>query len=385
MADLTNDDVYEYLRQKYKRQDDPEYQYRDAQRMGELAAADDRNNLMSALAQSAAQVGSIGGKVADTAPISNLAKGLNATNDKYIAMQSAEDAQRAKRDQMRLDLYEKLRSKADLAAGKKAKYHTVQTDQGIMAVNENDPTDMKLIGKAPPKDKAPKELKWEVVKDQVGPDGQPILYNKETSEFKLGTFPGGTSAKPSNKPATDAQSLAAGFGKRMQGAEDIFTDLQNKGYKPAETGATFRRNLPNKIGGNLFRNSSDQMQEQAERNFVNAVLRRESGAAISPSEFASAEQQYFPRMGDSPEVLAQKKANRLQSIESMKASAGPAWEKTPLIASPNIQIDIPKQPTGTAFGATPQKPAAGPAKKPIDQMSEAEIDAELAALQKGKK
>lgn len=106
MADLTNDDVYEYLRQKYKRQDDPEYQYRDAQRMGELAAADDRNNLMSALAQSAAQVGSIGGKVADTAPISNLAKGLNATNDKYIAMQSAEDAQRAKRDQMRLDLYE---------------------------------------------------------------------------------------------------------------------------------------------------------------------------------------------------------------------------------------------------------------------------------------
>jgi hypothetical protein len=32
-----------------------------------------------------------------------------------------------------------------------------------------------------------------------------------------------------------------------------------------------------------------QQQEQAERNFINAVLRKESGAAIAPSEFMSAQ------------------------------------------------------------------------------------------------
>lgn len=36
-----------------------------------------------------------------------------------------------------------------------------------------------------------------------------------------------------------------------------------------------------------------QQYEQAKTNFVNAVLRRESGAKISDEEFDSAEKQYF--------------------------------------------------------------------------------------------
>ncbi len=47
-----------------------------------------------------------------------------------------------------------------------------------------------------------------------------------------------------------------------------------------------------------------KLLEQAERNFVNAVLRRESGAAISPEEFVSAEKQYFAQRGDGDAVLA---------------------------------------------------------------------------------
>ena len=63
---------------------------------------------------------------------------------------------------------------------------------------------------------------------------------------------------------------------------------------------------------------------QAERNFVNAVLRRESGAAISPSEFASAEKQYFPQPGDDATTLAQKAKNRQTVITNLAKSAGPA-------------------------------------------------------------
>jgi hypothetical protein len=52
---------------------------------------------------------------------------------------------------------------------------------------------------------------------------------------------------------------------------------------------------------------------------VNAVLRRESGAVISPEEFANAERQYFPQIGDSRPVIEQKARNRRAAIEGMRA------------------------------------------------------------------
>ena len=64
--------------------------------------------------------------------------------------------------------------------------------------------------------------------------------------------------------------------------------------------------------------------EQAERNFINAVLRRESGAVISPDEFTQAAKQYFPQPGDTAEVLKQKLLNRNQAFENLKISSGSA-------------------------------------------------------------
>jgi hypothetical protein len=68
------------------------------------------------------------------------------------------------------------------------------------------------------------------------------------------------------------------------------------------------------------------MQDQAERNFVNALLRKESGAAIGKEEFNSAEIQYFPRAGDTPEVIAQKKANRERAIDTLRRESGKTWD-----------------------------------------------------------
>ena len=61
---------------------------------------------------------------------------------------------------------------------------------------------------------------------------------------------------------------------------------------------------------NWTQSPEQQQVEQAQRDFVNATLRRESGAAISEGEFASARQQYFPQPGDSPQVIEQKRKNR---------------------------------------------------------------------------
>lgn len=129
----------------------------------------------------------------------------------------------------------------------------------------------------------------------------------------------------------DAQLAAAGFARRLEQSENIFKDLESKGF-----------DRTSKLAGVQSMSAIDSLkpddlisQEQAERNFVNAVLRRESGAAISPSEFGNAEKQYFPRAGDPPEVVAQKAANRAQVMEMLKASAGAnALEAVPLVTIP---------------------------------------------------
>lgn len=69
---------------------------------------------------------------------------------------------------------------------------------------------------------------------------------------------------------------------------------------------------------------SDKMQqiEQAQRNFVTAVLRQESGAAISASEFETEQKKYFPQPGDSQAVIEQKRKSRQTAIGNMMMNAG---------------------------------------------------------------
>jgi len=58
------------------------------------------------------------------------------------------------------------------------------------------------------------------------------------------------------------------------------------------------------------------------KNFITAVLRPQSGASISPSEFASEELKYFPQPGDSKEVVIAKQNARYAEIKSSLQSAG---------------------------------------------------------------
>ena len=78
--------------------------------------------------------------------------------------------------------------------------------------------------------------------------------------------------------------------------------------------------------GNFLRTSEGQRYDQAKRDFINAILRPASGAVIGESEFASAEKQYFPQPGDTPEVIAQKRQNRQTAIMGLKVASGPGAE-----------------------------------------------------------
>ncbi len=158
----------------------------------------------------------------------------------------------------------------------------------------------------------------------TGADGTPQLVQM-TKDGKLQPVAGYGPRLGSAKPLTEAQGKDLGFGSRMREADKILTDLAGK-YSPMAINTKIgAENLP-LVGGiagpiaNQGLGDAEQSAEQAQRDFVNAILRRESGAAISESEFKNARKQYFPQPGDGKLVLEQKAANRRLAIEGTLAS-----------------------------------------------------------------
>mgnify|MGYP003639947161 CR=1 FL=1 len=108
------------------------------------------------------------------------------------------------------------------------------------------------------------------------------------------------------KPKTEGQANATGFWQRVKIANDNLEGLEGQGTK---FGANLLSALPFGVG-NMAQTPEFQLYSQSQEDWINAVLRDESGAAIGPDEFVSAKTQYFPQVGDGPEVIAQKRANR---------------------------------------------------------------------------
>lgn len=110
------------------------------------------------------------------------------------------------------------------------------------------------------------------------------------------------------KPQTTTQATIQGYAQRVTESNKIISQIGSK-----FTGALSVIGQMNPF--NILKSSERQQYEQAQRNYVNAVLRRESGAVISDEEFANARQQYFPQPGDQWQVVAQKAVNRT-SVEA---------------------------------------------------------------------
>jgi len=127
---------------------------------------------------------------------------------------------------------------------------------------------------------------------------------------------------------TESQGKALTFGNRMENSEGILQSLENEGTSRANR---LGANIP--IIGNSVVSEGFQKFQQAEREFINALLRRESGAVIADSEYNNFSKQYFPQPGDSPDVIAQKRQSRKVAIDAMKKEAGPNYKSPTPAAS----------------------------------------------------
>jgi hypothetical protein len=141
---------------------------------------------------------------------------------------------------------------------------------------------------------------------------------------------------------TESQGNATAFGMRMMESNKILTDLEKAGTKDTgvikgvvggavglipfigdkledASGSIFNA-LPQVLGG---LSPEQQKVAQARINFITALLRKESGAAIGASEFATAEKNYFPKPGEGADVIKQKQQARETAIKAMQIQAGP--------------------------------------------------------------
>ena len=167
----------------------------------------------------------------------------------------------------------------------------------------------------------------------VGPDGAPVGSGKALTEF---------------------QGKSTSFGMRADAASQVIDTVGQGGKvqpslikRAAESVPLVGEGLG--MAANRFASPEQQQVEQAQRDFVNAVLRQESGAAISASEFDNARKQYFAQPNDSQEVIAQKKANREMAINGFRISSGLGARN---IGGAPAQSQQPQQPQ--------QQPAAAP-------------------------
>jgi ABC-type glycerol-3-phosphate transport system substrate-binding protein len=129
------------------------------------------------------------------------------------------------------------------------------------------------------------------------------------------------------KPMTETQSNATAYGMRMKEANTILEDLAKKGVLKGAVieatpliGGTLGQVLPSALGGT---SAAQQQVNQAKSNFITAVLRKESGAVISDSEFDREDKKYFPQINDNAAVIKQKENARKLAIKAIEVQAGP--------------------------------------------------------------
>lgn len=124
-----------------------------------------------------------------------------------------------------------------------------------------------------------------------------------------------------NRIYSDGQVKSSSFAKRMNDAEGILTGLESQGYQRG------MRQVFSDYTSNVVNSNEGQSYKQAREDWVRAKLRRESGAAIGADEMRQEIDLYFPKYGDSKEVIAQKRAARNAAMNNLVAESQGAFKR----------------------------------------------------------
>jgi hypothetical protein len=158
-----------------------------------------------------------------------------------------------------------------------------------------------------------------------GPDGQPIITRGPA------------------KPFTEAQDKSNIYATRAEGA---LTALEPVADALTSLKDTTLGGVP--VLGRYGQSDQFQMAKQAGDEFLQAILRKDTGAAITPDEQSLYGDTFLPRPGDGAAVLAQKKASRARAIEALRS--GMSMDQ--INATERALVEAAKR-TGIAEGSAP--------------------------------
>jgi len=232
----------------------------------------------------------------------------------------------------------------------------------------------------------PEVQQWELKKSQASaqnislmspqmmrdPQGNMVMVqpaNRPNEKPQITPLPG----LSVDKPLTEGQGTAALYADRAFAANETLSNLEptreNEKGKYNITGLAAKQGVedwwivgePLSAAGNVMLSDEQQKVDQAQRDFINAILRKESGAVINPSEFENAAKQYFPQPGDSIAVIEQKRRNREIAIAGLRRMSGPA-----AIGAPPIG--------GAPAPAVPETPNSGAVRRTITEQELKELE-----------
>jgi hypothetical protein len=263
-----------------------------------------------------------------------------------------------------------LKRSQRIAALKRNPDLTGYGDDELAGIADDDASFEKWTTPKPPKKK---DVKFDAV------SGRPVIYDADDPQFPS-DFVGPHTTPPNpasvvGSPAWKAaQEYTAGLGRRSHEADRKFdighpmpqqdggkmTEFSNKAAlvypRAAEAAALldpfFDSGVPavSLLGRATFGqygvDAKTQRANQAAETISSAILRLESGAAISEHEVKEYAKQFLPQPGDSKELLKQKRATLKTQLERMRQAATPTMSRDK--ASPIVDN------TSTSTSADPE-------------------------------
>jgi hypothetical protein len=134
-----------------------------------------------------------------------------------------------------------------------------------------------------------------------GPDGKPLIVRGGP----------GTSVK-----FTEGQSKDNVYATRAEGALSTLEPIASELTSATQRAAGYD---PTGVIRGAVQSEQFQVAKQAGDEFLQAILRKDTGAAITEQEQALYGQTYLPQPGDGPSVLEAKRTARIRAVEAIKA------------------------------------------------------------------
>lgn len=154
------------------------------------------------------------------------------------------------------------------------------------------------------------------------PEYQNFMASGGSGGMALSVGPDGTVqfVQGSAKPLTEVQSKDTVYATRANGAnkelEGIDTQLTNPVARAVEGD-------PTGVARGALQSADFQEASRAGKEFLASILRKDTGAAVTPSEEQMYGQMYLPQPGDTPEVIEAKRQARIRAIAAIEAGMPP--------------------------------------------------------------